>query len=153
MVKTAKVQVVHETSADAPLQIKFFMHCAKCLDEWKNTDKGAGESPASYARLNVGPTDKGVQVWCVRHNCNVDTWDMRAVVIRESLDQYLRHDESCDAAAWEQRRRAGQRPRYKRPDCTCGLDAILATGNTTNPRRVSSALDEALNSGDGTYRP
>jgi len=47
-------------------QITAFMHCARCLREMPK-----GESPESWARLNVGLTPKGIQVWCVRHDVNV----------------------------------------------------------------------------------
>lgn len=28
-------------------------------------------SPESYAHINFGATEKGIQAWCVRHNCNI----------------------------------------------------------------------------------
>lgn len=48
------------------LQILNYMHCARCLDELP-----AGESPQSYGRKEVGFTLRGIQIWCVRHCCNV----------------------------------------------------------------------------------
>lgn len=48
------------------LEIVRYMHCALCLAELP-----AGESPASFARLSVGFTKLGVQVWCARHEANV----------------------------------------------------------------------------------
>jgi len=47
-------------------QIKTFFHCRDCLDELPD-----GESPRSYASLEVGWTKKGLQVWCKRHEKNV----------------------------------------------------------------------------------
>lgn len=47
-------------------QIDDFMHCALCLAELPK-----GDTPADYARLSVGFTPRGVQVWCWRHQCNV----------------------------------------------------------------------------------
>jgi len=47
-------------------EIKGFMHCSKCLHE-----KPDGVSPADWARVNVGWTKLGLQVWCVRHDTNV----------------------------------------------------------------------------------
>jgi hypothetical protein len=45
---------------------------------------------------------------------------------REALAKWLRHDEECDAEAWENRlRRTGRTPTYPRKPCTCGLDAAL----------------------------
>lgn len=46
--------------------IQMFLNCALCLKE-----RPAGESMESWSRINVGFTALGVQVWCVRHDCNV----------------------------------------------------------------------------------
>ena len=43
-----------------------------------------------------------------------------------TLEDYTKHDDDCDATAWERRRSVGQIPTYDRPRCTCGLDALLA---------------------------
>lgn len=53
--------------------IQMFVHCGLCLDEWKAKELPAtrDQSPRSYARLEIGYTDVGYQVWCVRHECNV----------------------------------------------------------------------------------
>jgi hypothetical protein len=51
------------------LEIFSYCHCGKCIEEWKATKPGV--SPAEFARLNVGFTPAGLQVWCVRHNVNV----------------------------------------------------------------------------------
>lgn len=48
------------------------------------------------------------------------------------VDKWLRHDEACDAAAWEQRNRH-HAPSYRRPTCTCGLDSTS--------RRMTDALN------------
>ena len=48
------------------LSIGAYMHCRRCLSE-----RPAGESPNSYARLAVGMTKEGLQIWCNRHECNV----------------------------------------------------------------------------------
>ncbi len=48
------------------LEIVTYLHCGKCLDEIPN-----GVSPQEYKNYDVGWTGKGLQVWCVRHNCNV----------------------------------------------------------------------------------
>lgn len=47
-------------------EITTFLHCGQCLSELPD-----GESPQSYAQLEVGYTKEGLQVWCKRHNCNV----------------------------------------------------------------------------------
>lgn len=46
--------------------IKRYFQCAKCIKELP-----PGVSPQEWARFNVGFTPQGIQVWCVRHNCNV----------------------------------------------------------------------------------
>lgn len=47
-------------------EIKAFLHCALCLQE-----KPAGISPREWAKLEIGWTEFGLQVWCQRHECNV----------------------------------------------------------------------------------
>jgi len=47
-------------------EITGFIHCGLCLAE-KPPDQSAQE----WARLEVGWTKRGFQVWCYRHNCNV----------------------------------------------------------------------------------
>lgn len=53
-----------------------YVHCALCLAELKDPDRDIiqgeeQETPASYARLSVAWTKQGLQIWCVRHDCNV----------------------------------------------------------------------------------
>lgn len=53
-------------------EIKAFLHCSRCIQEWTEKAPGtAGTSPAEYARLSVGWTQRGIQVWCERHDLNV----------------------------------------------------------------------------------
>lgn len=47
-------------------QIIRWLHCGRCLREMP-----VGESPSSWARLDAGVTEKGVQIWCTRHEVNV----------------------------------------------------------------------------------
>jgi len=51
-------------------EIGMFLHCGLCVEEIKNGTAGT-DSPRDYARLEIGYTKPGIQVWCVRHNCNV----------------------------------------------------------------------------------
>lgn len=44
--------------------------CAKCADEVASGAAGA-VSMRDYGRLDVGFTERGLQVWCVRHDLNV----------------------------------------------------------------------------------
>lgn len=43
-----------------------FMHCALCVAELPR-----GMSPRKHARLEVGWTRPGLQVWCLRHGVDV----------------------------------------------------------------------------------
>lgn len=47
-------------------EIKMFMHCKRCLSEMP-----IDTSPREWARLEVGWTEAGLQVWCTRHEANV----------------------------------------------------------------------------------
>jgi len=47
-------------------EIGNFMHCHQCLEE-----RPADITPAEWARIGVGLTALGLQVWCWRHQCNV----------------------------------------------------------------------------------
>lgn len=67
------VQFVHDDSADIAENGNAYMNCRQCLDELPE-----GQSPQEYKRLDVSITKDGkFQVWCVRHNCNVDTVGVR----------------------------------------------------------------------------
>jgi len=57
------------------LEIKAFLHCSLCLKILPQ-----GESPASWAKLSVGFSDIGLQVWCERHQCNVCHIDFEGAV-------------------------------------------------------------------------
>ena len=64
----SKPKVYHNPLLDVPNEIETFLHCQKCLKE-----KPDGIAPRDWARLSVGLTKRGtIQVWCVRHDCNVD---------------------------------------------------------------------------------
>ena len=44
--------------------------CQKCYDEFTQGQTDAG-SLQHYTALDVGFTDRGVQIWCRRHDLNV----------------------------------------------------------------------------------
>ncbi len=50
--------------------IKMYFHCQLCIDDL-NEGRAKGESAQTYARLEVGYTNIGLQVRCVRHEVNV----------------------------------------------------------------------------------
>lgn len=47
-------------------QIMLYFHCGRCMRE-----RPESESPREWARLNAGWTDRGMQVWCTRHDIEV----------------------------------------------------------------------------------
>ena len=49
-----------------------FIHCDKCIKE--KTDNT--QSYMDYSKLSVGMTEKGIQVWCDRHEENVTHLDL-----------------------------------------------------------------------------
>jgi hypothetical protein len=53
-------------SVPVPNEILMYLHCSKCIEELP-----LGSSPRGWAKLEVGWTEKGLQIWCRRHNCNV----------------------------------------------------------------------------------
>jgi hypothetical protein len=57
-------------------QIVTYFHCRKCLVEMP-----AGTSPSEWARLEMGLTETGLQVWCVRHDINVALLEDTPVVL------------------------------------------------------------------------
>jgi len=49
-----------------------FFHCGLCIEEVKVLAERYGTaSPREYARHEIGWTELGLQVWCVRHNVNL----------------------------------------------------------------------------------
>lgn len=47
-------------------EIKLYVHCGLCLKE-----RPAEIPPKDYSKLEIGWTEKGIQVWCCRHEANV----------------------------------------------------------------------------------
>jgi hypothetical protein len=56
-----------------PKEIALFVTCKRCGQEMP-----AGQSPETWARLNVGITrDRGsIQIWCVRHDIHVASYPL-----------------------------------------------------------------------------
>src|SRR5690348_9081852 len=68
-------------------EIQMCSHCSLCYEEWKQAQLPGQEDEActgismrDYARLEVGFTKRGWQVWCVRHDCNVVNIDFEGAV-------------------------------------------------------------------------
>jgi len=62
-------------------EISTYLHCGRCGAEFmsKNNPATVGQSLATWARLAVGWTPAGLQVWCERHQCNVVHIDFEGV--------------------------------------------------------------------------
>jgi hypothetical protein len=73
------LKLIANIGVDEPKRIYSFYHCKQCVEEVRvGWEKGVEESPESYARLSVGLTDIGLQVWCVRHDMNVAHFSEKA---------------------------------------------------------------------------
>jgi hypothetical protein len=46
--------------------IRMFLHCRKCLDDFPG-----GMSRADYLKIEAGWTERGLQIWCRRHDVNI----------------------------------------------------------------------------------
>ena len=61
---------VRKSSDRGPIEetnkIGMYFHCALCLAE-----KPANQSPKEWARAQAGFTERGIQVWCNRHDVNI----------------------------------------------------------------------------------
>jgi hypothetical protein len=55
-------------------EIELYLHCQQCIDE-----KPKGISPMDWQKIQVGWTQLGLQVWCVRHDCNIMHIDFEGV--------------------------------------------------------------------------
>ena len=47
-------------------QIEMYFHCGKCINELPKD-----VSPKEYARLSIGRTKDGLQIWCNRHDAEI----------------------------------------------------------------------------------
>lgn len=68
---SSAMKAVYNTDPNVPEEIESYMHCMKCIEEWKLHGRGK-ISPREYGRTQVGiRPDGNLQVVCTRHNCNV----------------------------------------------------------------------------------
>ena len=65
--------------------IAAFVHCRRCIEEINNGEVDA-DSPKEYARLSVGFSEEGLQVWCNRHDINIVHIDFEGQVHPAALD-------------------------------------------------------------------
>jgi hypothetical protein len=88
-------------------RIDMYLNCPRCLDELPHD-----VTPRDWERLNVGVTNEGVQIWCVRHDVNVMVLDFLGQKIRANFDQETpkRKSELTSARAPRPRKLGSRRP-------------------------------------------
>ena len=64
-------------------RIGAFFHCRQCMEE-----RPATISPREWSRIEVGWTPQGLQVWCVRHDCNIFDLDFQGQQAVQLPDDY-----------------------------------------------------------------
>ena len=57
-------------------EIFMHFHCRECNEEYSDGKYGRNKSMEELARITVGRTKTGIQVWCVRHDRNIITFDL-----------------------------------------------------------------------------
>lgn len=82
--------------------IVMYKHCPDCLDE-----RPGDVTPSEWARLNVGVTKEGMQIWCVRHDKNVMALDFHGQKITSHFDPEtpVRRSDPVTAREPQQRKR------------------------------------------------
>lgn len=95
-------------------EIQAVIHCGKCLDEFKTSvPESIGHSPQTFAKLTIGWTERGFQIWCNRHNVNVMHVDFEGVQHPANTMADVVHAPECPAA------RDDDAPEGEL-QCTCG---------------------------------
>jgi len=59
-----------------PNKIFMFFNCRECVQEYMDGKYGRNKSMQELARIAVGRTKTGIQVWCVRHDKNIMDTDL-----------------------------------------------------------------------------
>jgi hypothetical protein len=83
-------------------EIEMYLHCGMCLRELP-----VGVSAQDWARLEVGWTKQGLQVWCVRHDANVMHVDFQGQ--RHPANLTMKVEPAAEAAIPIERKRAAKR--------------------------------------------
>jgi len=52
------------------------LNCKECIHEYLDGKYGRNKSMQELARIEVGRTKTGLQVWCVRHDKNITDIDL-----------------------------------------------------------------------------
>jgi hypothetical protein len=69
-----KFHIADDRVIPSTKEIATFMHCGMCLAEMPS-----GKSAAAWARLEIGLTPLGLQIWCTRHDRNVAHIDFQGM--------------------------------------------------------------------------
>lgn len=69
MAKKPTVQLVYDTDPSVRDQGMTYMHCTKCLEEYKRLKLDV--TPKQFARQQLAITPTGLQLWCTRHDVNI----------------------------------------------------------------------------------
>lgn len=74
------------------------INCGKCQNEYMDGKYGRNKSMQEMARLVVGRTKTGLQVWCVRHDMNVVDIDLSSdnVLMTMPLKCQICSDPDCE---------------------------------------------------------
>lgn len=59
-----------------PNKIFMVFNCKDCVHEYMDGKYGRNKSMQELARIVVGRTKTGIQVWCVRHDKNIMDCDL-----------------------------------------------------------------------------
>lgn len=51
-------------------------NCRQCQEEYLDGKYGRNKSMEEMARITVGRTKTGIQIWCVRHDMNIINVDL-----------------------------------------------------------------------------
>jgi hypothetical protein len=70
----------YEVKENEMNEIVAFMHCKQCMDELPS-----GVSPREFAQIEVGYTGWGFQIWCKRHEMEIESIDL--VALREQMKE------------------------------------------------------------------
>jgi len=85
--RLARISLRHKPSSAN--EIHSFLHCGRCIDEMPD-----GVSPREWSRTQTGMTGHGLQVWCLRHDCNVANFLLEppAMINAEALEPLAHSD-------------------------------------------------------------
>ena len=113
--------------------ITSYIHCAACMRELPDD-----ESPESYARLSIGITEGGIQVWCVRHDINV------AHLSPDELAEFIaERSGDCERCGSAHPHSHGRRGRHTKHPAPSRKAANVGIGRSTQNDAIVIELTDA----------